>query len=104
MAHSHIFPFLVYSVVKLLFYTSFYWKCPSSSHVFVKCPVDIKYLAHAELSYSHSGIFVTLSLTLEMDISNLWLHCCGFTQASFHRVMNTVGHAITHTRSRDLDD
>jgi len=36
MMHSLVFPFLVLTVVNLLFYISFYWTCPASCSVFVK--------------------------------------------------------------------
>jgi len=39
MTHSLVFPFLVLTVLNLLFYTSFCWKWPASCHVFVKWPV-----------------------------------------------------------------
>ena len=42
MTHTLIFPFLVLTLVNLLFHTSFYWKCRASCHVFVKWPIGHK--------------------------------------------------------------
>jgi len=63
MTHSRIYPVLVLNVVNLLFYTSFYWKSPSTCHVFVKWPVCTKLLTHASLHYSLRHIGHTQSHT-----------------------------------------
>jgi len=34
----------------------------------------------------HASTAQTLSLTLKMDFSNIWNHCCRFTHVSFHPV------------------
>jgi len=103
MVHSHIFPFLVYNVVKLLFYTSFYWKWQSKFSRFCKMPrrykvvgsrwiklFSLRHIGHSP-SHTRNGYF-------KLMVALLWIHS-GF----FSHSLNIVGHAITHTRSRGLE-